>query len=54
MLDGLDGDCVASLEPSYLDALLARGAWGTAPMLLTMEPTLITSASPDRCRGVLP
>ena len=30
VLDGLDGDCVVSLEPSYLEALLAQGAWGTA------------------------
>jgi asparagine synthase (glutamine-hydrolysing) len=30
VLDGLDGDCVASLEPSYLDVLLVKGAWGTA------------------------
>jgi len=30
VLDGVDGDSVASLEPSYLDTLLAGGAWRSA------------------------
>jgi asparagine synthase (glutamine-hydrolysing) len=30
VLDGVDGDCVASLEPDYLAGLLRDGSWGTA------------------------
>jgi asparagine synthase (glutamine-hydrolysing) len=30
VLDGVDGDCVASLEPDYLGGLLSGGSWGTA------------------------
>lgn len=28
VLDGVDGDCVASLEPDYVGALLRGGSWG--------------------------